>query len=199
MLRLVPVLFLSFIWITFAQAAQAKQGKELPVQTIYGLIGKTYTDFDPLKSDLSPGEAAYLDALFEITDEGVRARVMMMQAFRTVEYHTYYKEKYVPAIEKIMVALSALDAPNDELAEVERLVSAALMEQYQFIANLVKKYKTQKAAAHIDWHAEFKTEHVQKAHTSLLRAYSILKGMYYYEDTHNLKSFYEHLCALDFI
>jgi DhnA family fructose-bisphosphate aldolase class Ia len=190
---------LVFLCVVFASSSlRAEDNYPLSVQTVYGLIGKVHMDYNPEKSKLTPAEAEYLDELFQITDEAVRARYFMMNAFKMEDHRVHYKEKYAKTIEMLMAALSDINAPTNTLKQVEKNITEAMFAQYSFFTNLTKKYKEQGGAI-VNWRAEFTKEDVKTSHQKLIKAYDLLKNEYGQEEEKNYKAFYESLCALDFI
>lgn len=190
-----------FILVASSAQVHAEDMYRLSVRTVYGLIPNVYyVDFDPEKTNIRYSDAQYLDKLFDITNEVVRARHFMMASYKEDDGHQkHYKEKYSKTIEMVMTELSYLDAPSDTLKEVEGLISEAILEQYQFFTNLGKKYKDQIHVIHLDWNAEFHDQYVQSSHSKLIRAYNLLENTYFTENDQNKQAFYQHLCALDFI
>ncbi|MGH1456602.1 MAG: hypothetical protein ACRBDI_07465 [Alphaproteobacteria bacterium] len=174
------------------------QGYPLPVPTVYLSMGKTYNDFDPATSTIRGSDARYLNALFELTDEAVRARYFMMNSYTMEDHAKHFEGTYKKTIEMVMAGMSEISPPSDTLKEVEVLITEAIFAQYQFFSEMDEKYKGQ-VGVRLDWRSEVGNENIQMSHKKLLDAHALLTTTYFTENERNLQAFYDHLCALDFI
>lgn len=170
----------------------------LSVQAVYGATGRIYTDFNPEETNLEWAEAEYINKLFEITDEAVRARYFIMDAFKTRKYDESARKLYTETIGQVMADLSALPAPTKELKEVETIITDAIMHQYQFIANFGTRYENQ-SDMRANWRLEMKDERVQKSHDKLVNAVAAFNEAYPFERQRNQMAFLHRVKALSFL
>ncbi len=170
-----------------AQDAMIQQG--------YDSLGVNRTDFSTKNSKIEKQDAAYLDRLFAVTDEIMVVRLSALQQL----YHNANVDTvkdYNRVVDDMLGRLSQSRAPQ-HLAYVETTIISAIREQQQFL-NQWASAKDTPEFDHIK-NSYAAAPLVSSSHQKLLDAYGELMGIYAYENGHNKKAFYSHLCALDFI
>lgn len=157
--------------------------QELDVDTAYKLTNVQRVTFDPAMSSIDEPAKDYLGELFSVTDFLVVERMQNHNQL-TQMHRLKNPENYTKAI----MYLEGMQVPS-ELSEVHGLILAAVKEQAAYF-DLMNKTQ-----------APFNpmNPYVQTSNQKLVTAYQLLLKMYGREPAHNLRSFEEHLCALDFI
>ncbi len=117
------------------------QDYPLSVQASFMAMGKVYVDFDPTQTNIRGQDAHYINALFELTDEAVRANYFMIDAYNMGGHEKHFDEKYSKTIDLVMAGLSEIDAPSETLQKVETLVTEAIFAQYKFFSEVKITYK----------------------------------------------------------
>lgn len=166
--------------------------KAMSIEDAYKAIPKRQITYDPYISTLDETKSQYLNAFFSAIDRAVALRVELLQFM----YHDhsydieYYRQAYLTAIDDIL----SLPTPYDHY-ETQSLVVDALREQWQFFE------QWHYAEGHMrDAYKQYGTHpYVKSSSKKLIRAYNIFMGLYPGEADINRQSFYNHLCALDFI
>lgn len=151
--------------------------------------------FNPQQTQISVEEAKYLDHYFYVADLAMRARVMTLRHFygqaRAMDVGRYNAE-----IEEMIATFDMIDTPS-KLRKPESLLIQAIRDQQDF-------FNEWRAAEGTPKFEQLKNNYrshpkVASSHRLLIMAYSMLKQQYPRETTANQQSFYDHLCALDFI
>ncbi len=176
--------------------ASPMRAEEMTVSQAYQALSHPRTQFSVSYAKMSEQESKYLDHLFFVTDLAFRERMMMMHAFRAGTGDVYIKV-YNKEISNLLGSFEFIDPPTELLGEVEELVVGSIGEQREFFniwdnARGTEKY--QKLMKNVASH-----KYVQSSHQKLIQAYGILQQTYTQEIPHNQQSFYDHLCALDFL
>lgn len=184
------LIFCLGLWPTVAQA------EEMTISQAYRNLPHQRTQFSATYAKMSEKETEYLEHLFFVTDLAFRERMVMLRAFNAQRGHLYI-EVYNKEISNLLGSFEFIDPPNQILEQVERLVLGSISEQRKFFniwynARGTMQYKElqRSLASH---------EYVQSSHQKLIQAYGVLQNNYTQEVPHNLQSFYDHLCALDFL
>ena len=177
----------------------AEAERSFSVQMAYLSLGAVYKNIDLENTKIRRDNAYYLDELFKITGGAVRARYLMMTAFSRGQYKQHFNEEYKVGIEEVMIALSNIDAPSSTLRNVERLISDAMLDQYQFFDGLVKRHAEHPPNTRVDWALEMKNEKVRSSHWKLLEAGDLLRRTYVDETEENKLSIKDHVRVLDFL
>ena len=176
--------------------ASPMRAEDMTVSQAYQALPHQRTQFSVSYAKMSKKESRYLDHLFFVTDLAFRERMMMMHAFRAGTGAAYIKV-YNTEISNLLGSFEFIDPPTELLEQVENLVVGSINEQREFFniwdnARGTEKYKKfqKNVASH---------KYVQSSHQKLIQAYSTLQQTYTQEMPHNQQSFYDHLCALDFL
>ncbi len=157
----------------------------MSVADAYRAIPHQQTTFAPDTASMPSDERRFVESLFKLTDIAVAERVQSLHYFQTRGQQGSAPRNY----STLVARLDALNAPGS-LTQVKTLVTSAITEQKQYFSTLDPKTKL-KFNAHDPL--------VQSSHRKLIAAYQLLMSEYPSEDAHNKKSFFDHLCALDFI
>lgn len=167
-------------------AAARAIAQDLPVELAYSAIPHQRTAFRVDLTSLPSEDAAYLAALFALSDAGVVERVSIQQALGQGGDWSPGGSNYAA----ILGAIAALDTP-EKLLPVERLVFEAIGEQRRYL----EQRRDSGNPSAFDRGAAL----VQSSHGKLIGAYNRLMKLYGGEQRHNKQAFFDHLCALDFI
>lgn len=160
--------------------------QDMPVAQAYSAIPHQRTTYRMDWTNLSPEDAAYLMALFEITDAGVVERVSTQRTIQGGPGRAPRHSNY----DAILQALASLDTP-EKLLPVEGLIFDAIVEQRRYL----KQWRESGSPHFFDRGAPL----VRSSHGKLIAAYKRLMMLYNRESQHNKQAFFDHLCALDFI
>ncbi|MGH1379111.1 MAG: hypothetical protein ACRBB3_09855 [Alphaproteobacteria bacterium] len=191
-----PVLFVLLLFSSLCFGVTPVNAEKMSVSQAYKALHHQQTQFKSSIAQMSADESKYLDHLFFVTDLAFRERMVMLQAFRAGKDKKYI-DKYNKEIANLLGSFSLIDPPTSNLKNVETHIISAIDEQREFFnmwhaargtsqySNLQKNFMSNK--------------NVQSSHRKLLQAYSLLKKHYPKEGSHNQQSFFDHLCALDFI
>lgn len=190
-------LFIYALTLTSYISPVMAQDYPLSVQAVYGATGKEQVDFDPSNTNIRSLDAYYMDDFFELTDEMVRAKYFMTNAFNLGNFEKHFENEYTWSIENFMTSLSERKAPSDTLGEVKTLVTEAIFSQFQFFADLKEEYKGQ-TNIKIDWNARKFDKNIETSHVKLQEAATLLTQTYMMEREQNKEAFIRHLDALDF-
>lgn len=187
-------MLLSILYISFFNFNAQAEG--MTIEEAYREQNHQRTQFDLNTAKMSEAEAKYLDHLFFVTDVAFRERMMMLRHFRAGTDNRYITE-YNKEINNAIASFTFIKAPTRILTKVEVLVITSIQEQ----KSLFNKWHNARGTALYKNLNRNYTSHelVQKSHKHLIQAYGLLKGKYRSENKHNQQSFYDHLCALDFI
>ncbi len=168
----------------------------MSVSQAYRVLKHNQTKFNSAIAQMSAEEIRYLDHLFFVTDLAFRERMVMLQAFKSGK-DTKYIDQYNKEIANLLGSFSLIEPPTSNLINVETLIISAINEQREFF-NIW--HKSRGTSQYSNLQKNFiSNKNVQSSHRKLLQAYSLLKQHYPKEGSHNQQSFFDHLCALDFI
>lgn len=143
----------------------------------------------PFRTDLSnmrDDEASYLLKMFRLTDAAVVERVYQQSQLQAGELSSLQDNSYA----ELMQRLGALPTP-EKLLPVEALIFEALEEQHRYFKDWGESGNT----GYFTSYASL----VESSHKKLIAAYNELMRLYAQESAHNRQTFFDHLCALDFI
>ena len=173
-----------------AVALASLEAAALTVEEAYAAIPHQRTAFEPKASKLPPAQKESLERLFRFSDRGVVLRVEGMRAQVTRDSVGLKRvlERYDQLIESLE---SATLAP--EVAPARDRVAHALKIQRGFLAS-----KPQGGMRFLpqELHA---SAQVREASQDLHGAYGILMRAFPGEPARNQSSFFDHLCALDYL
>ena len=158
----------------------------MEVASAYSAIPHQRTTFRDYEAVMPPGEAVYLAALFQLTDLAVAERVSLQNSLwqgRGVDVDAGNHAK-------ILARIRGLDTPAG-LLPVESLIHQAIDEQRAYLSRWAEEGDRRFFKPSADL--------VQRSHGKLISAYRLLIQRYGEEPAHNRQSFFDHLCALDFI
>jgi len=188
------ILFLSFLVLVFSYTPSFAQ--EMSVKEAYQTLRHQQTTFKRSIASMSERESKYLEHLFFVTDMAFRERMVMLQYFGKRKDGDYI-HKYNDQIGELMAGLALVQPPNSRLAQVTKLIKEAITEQKTFY----NEWHNARGSARYDALHKNYTSHrlVQSSHGKLIQAYNVLRQTYPREAQHNTQSFFDHLCALDFI
>lgn len=148
----------------------------------YGLIPHGRTKFRSKEAQMSIAEAEYLKHIFHISDQIVVERVDLQIKHRQekpIDLHNYTV---------LIHALNDLDAPKN-LDDIKTLILNSAIEQRSYFMELKKTGNSFDARSSL----------VKTSSLALRKAYGMLMKQYPEETQHNIKAFFDHLCAMDFI
>jgi hypothetical protein len=166
-----------------AQAAQA-----LDVAEAYAAIPHRRTAYDEATSPSPAPQKAALAWLFARTDRGVVLRVEGMKAHGSKDAATL---KRVVSQYDALIGELAKEEVVDEVKPARNLVVEALKKQ--------KRYLSSQPAGQLTFTQIGRVPDVSGASSQLLEAYGILMKTFPKETARNRTSFFDHLCALDFL
>lgn len=166
----------------------------MSVDKAYESIPHKRTTYSASGARISRTEGEYLEQLFALTDQMTAARVAALTQL-------YYGrggmsvEAYNSAYDTAMDGFNMLQPPSAAAKAHEQIVTA-ISEQHTFI-----NHWGSSGGAQNEQMKKSYGRHglVQSSHKRLLAAYGILMRAYGHDSAHNKTSFYDHLCALDFI
>ncbi|PCI55232.1 MAG: hypothetical protein COB36_06300 [Alphaproteobacteria bacterium] len=172
------------------------QAEEMSISQAYRALPHQRTQFNASHAKMGVLESKYLDHLFFVTDLAFRERMLMLRAFQVGQDHRYI-ETYNKEIGNLLGSFEFIEPPTRVLGQVEKLVIESVREQRAFFNIWYKARGTQQ---YKNWQRNVAShKYVQSSHQKLIQAYSVLKQNYPQEIPHNQQSFYDHLCALDFL
>ncbi len=189
---------LMFVLSMSLHAVGAKDAiaQDISIDDAYRAVPKDRVPFDMSIANMSAAEARYVDHLFYVTDMALRERIVMLRYFEE-NISSEYIEKYNKAIDELLSSFLLIEAPSAQLQKVEKLVINAIKAQKEFFN---ERYENGDDVSRQKLYGEFRQDPmVQKSHRDLLQAFHLLKSTFRKEGKHNQQSFYNHLCALDFI
>jgi hypothetical protein len=149
----------------------------ISVKEAYDSIPHRQTAFQPSAAKMPAAERAYLAAFFNAVDQAIVAKVSARRGLTVAQ-------AYAPAWK----AWSELQPPA-ALRAMQDKVKAAIQDQQAFLLELEKKQTT--------WNMSHPK--VRSASSNLQSAYADLMRLYPNEGATNRQSFFDYLCALDFI
>lgn len=165
------------------------------IEDAYASVPKTRTPFLASRSSIEYEEASYLQELFEMTDIAVRARVMLqISLYEGKELMSFdeYRNDMRP-----VYAFFEQTVPPKRLKSVSSQISQALQNQLVFFDEW-RVYTTPENRRRYGQKMSSNSV-VKKSSRGLISAYNELMQLYSDENTYIKGSFYNHLCALDFI
>ena len=173
----------NFVAPVSAEAREIKQ--VMTVKQAYDAIPHLQVTFNPnLATSMSKEEAQYLYHFFWLVDLAVIERV------QTQKYMSGYKggadnKNHTEIIRQMQVLL-----PPDKLKDAHQLVLSAIDDQRQV-------FDAWRGNPNF---GDIRTNPMVKgASAKLIKAYNLYMSLYPNESAHNKNSFFQHLCALDFI
>lgn len=179
------------------QGEYQKHPEGYSIKEAYKFFKRERTPFDPKKSKLPENDVKYLDHFFFVTDMALLERVDIMQYFFVVGNNVpkKYMPDYIQKIDDLIKSFEMIEAPSEDMKEVEKLLVLALEEQRDFF----KEWSNLRGTAFTKMREKY-SKHllVQSSHTKLQRVYTQLMLIYPDEDPYNHKAFSNHLAALDF-
>lgn len=178
--------------LCFACFVHAPQTYAMTVEQAYRAIPHTRTQFDPMRSNLDRETKIYLMQLFELTDIAVVMRVEMESALmydKSIDI-----QKYMRVYERVLLELENLKTPS-RLKKVPVYITDALRDQIVFL----QEWYAADGAIKDSYRKYQQNELVRAANRSLVMAYKELLSRLPHESRYNKQSFFNHLCALDFI
>jgi hypothetical protein len=183
---LIPAISRFLIAEADADDALAEARLLMSVEAAYRAIPHERRAFTADEAEMSAAERDYLERLFRITDDGVIERVQTQMWFQSGGKQGGYHRNHG----LLLAQLDGLDVPSG-LDKIHQLIRTAIAEQQRYFkvwhgAGAGRRFNTNDAL-------------VQSSHHKLIKAYSLLKARFTQEKPHNQQSFFDHLCALDFI
>lgn len=151
--------------------------------------------YNPEQTHISAPDAKYLDHYFFAADLAMRARVMTLRHFNG-QARAMSTERYNKEIDSIVESFNMIDTPS-HLRKPEALLIQAIRDQQEFF----NEWRAVEGSPRYEQLKKNYLSHpkVVSSHRLLIAAYSLLKRKYPRETAANQQSFYDHLCALDFI
>lgn len=176
--------------LALAAACAVPDALALTPEEAYAAIPHKRTAFDAKASKLAQPQADSLDRLFTLSDQGVVLRVEGMRAQRAHD-----RAGVKSALVRYDALIENLQAQKfvAEVAPARDLVVQALRDHRRFLASRPEggmQFVRQQLAS---------TPDVTKASHSLHRAYALLMQAFPGEPARNKTSFFDHLCALDYL
>lgn len=190
------ILMLLVLLVIPSGVAMAQAEKEMTIDEAYKAIPKERTPYNKKETQISEAEAKYLDHLFFVTDVAMQKRMMMLRHFSEGR-HRFYLKTYNIELGTLLGGFDLIDAPSPSLQKAEDLIVLAIRQQQQFFNEWAALEGTPEYESTKQGYVKHML--VQISHQNLLAAYNVLMKLYPNETDHNKKSFYTHLCALDFI
>ncbi len=169
---------------------------DMSVEQAYKTLNHKQTTFDKNRAGMRDEEAKYLDHLFFVSDLAFRERMVMLGYFKKRKDDQYIDD-YNKQIGDLLASFALIKAPNRNLQQIETLLKNAITEQKQFF----NEWSKARGSSYYDQLQRNYSSHrlVQSSHNKLVQTYMMLKRSYPRETAHNQQSFYDHLCALDFL
>ena len=179
----------AFVLLLLVLAQVAPAAQAMDVAEAYAAIPHRRTQYDASASPSAAAQKASLVWLFANTDRGVVLRVEGMKA---------HGNKDAAALQRVGSQYDALVADLQkkedvapDVARARGLVVEALKQQ--------KRYLQSRPAGQLVFTQIGKVPEVSGASQRLLEAYGILMKAFPQETPRNRTSFFDHLCALDFL
>ena len=171
-----------------ASASDAREQAQLllSVDEAYRAIPHGRATFNPDEARIAPRERDYLHRVFTITDAAVVERVQSQMWFQTGGRQGGWHRNHA----LLLARLDGLDVPPG-LAQAHQLIREAIAEQQRYFERWEQAGNGEVF--------NVRDPLVQSSHRKLIGAYNLLKARFPSEAEHNQKSFFDHLCALDFI
>ena len=160
--------------------------QEMSIDRAYRAIPHARTHFRPDSVRMEGADAAYLHALFSLTDVATVERVQTQIWLRTRGQRGEDAANHP----RILAELDRLRAPGD-LTRAHDLIRDAVDEQGRYLERWRESGEAQYFSA--------KDPLVRSAHTKLIDAYRLLMDRFPGESARTKQAFFDHLCALDFI
>lgn len=173
-----------------ALAIAAGEALALTPDEAYAAIPHRRIAFDALASSLPKAQSQSLERLFAVTDQGVVLRVESMRAHRSANASQI--KRLLAEYDRLMASLAALEV-SAEVKPARELVLQALADQRRFLAS---KPGGSLSFARTDLSS---TPDVRQASRKLHGAYDVLMRAFPGEPARNKDSFFDHLCALDYL
>ena len=177
---------LRIVLLAFCLVAQAAMA--LDVAEAYAAIPHRRTPYDVTASPSPAAQKASLAWLFARTDRGVVLRVEGMQAHLGKDPASL--QRVVSQYDSLIAEL-AKEEVVAEVAPARSLVVEAMKKQRRFLQS--------QPAGQLVFTQIGRVPEVSGASSQLLEAYGILMKTFPKETPRNRTSFFDHLCALDFL
>ena len=171
-------------------AAAAMPASAMSPEEAYAAIPHQRTTFDAKSSTLSPAQVESLQRLFALSDQGVILRVEGMRAQRSRDATEL--KRVLLAYDKLVENLQAQPLAG-EVAPARDLIVKALRDHKRYIASKPEG-GMQFVRNEISTSAD-----VTQASKSLQQAYNLLMRTFPGEAARHKSSFYDYLCALDYL
>lgn len=191
------VMFISMVVLICGFMPVMSHAEGMSVAQAYKMQRSKQTTFDKSIAKMDAEDSKYLDHLFFVTDLAFRERMMMLSLFQSYKDDMYI-DKYNEEIGSLLASFEFIKPPTRNLQNVQDMVISAILDQQDFFNEW---HKAKQGTSYYNKLIKDYARHpkVQSSHQKLLRAYGMLKSTYPAEGRHNMQSFYDHLCALDFI
>jgi hypothetical protein len=192
-MKILNILVFVCVLIAFAPMGNAQ---DLSLDEAYMQVhNKQRKPYNPEQTQIEAKDAKYLDHYFYVADLAMRARVMTLRHFYG-QARAMDVERYNAEIDEMVKTFDMIDTPSN-LRKAESLLIQAIRDQQDF-------FNEWRAAEGTPKFNQLKNNYrshpkVASSHRLLIMAYSMLKQQYPRETAANQQSFYDHLCALDFI
>lgn len=188
---IIPIRNLIFLGLFCVQGfALSTSAAAMSIEQAYQAIPHRQTPYREAYSPLPQAHKEYLQSLFELTDEAMRLRVVILQNFQNK--HFVSMKKYRPVYISILQKIESLNPPPS-LRSAHNLIIAAVRNHLLFFEEWAQSNKP-----HLFPH--YNRHHlVLDSHRKLIQSYNILLRKYPQESQSNKQAFFDHLCALDFI
>jgi hypothetical protein len=161
----------------------------MDVAEAYAAIPHRRTAYDPAASPSPLEQKSALAWLFARTDRGVVLRVEGMKAHGRKDPATL--QRVVSQYDALIGELAKEEVIVPEVAAARSLVVEALKKQ--------RRYLQSQPAGQLAFVQLGRVPEVSGASQQLLEAYGLLMKTYPKETPRNRTSFFDHLCALDFL
>lgn len=177
-------------WLMAAIALTSLPSGAMSPEEAYAAIPHQRTTFDPKASKLSSSHVDSLQRLFALSDQGVVLRVEGMRAQRS--RNAAELKRVLQAYDALIENLQAQKL-SPEVVPVRDLVVKALSDQKRYLAS-----KPEGGMQFVGRELAMSPD-VTQASGNLHRAYDTLLKAFPGEPARNKSSFYDYLCALDYL
>lgn len=178
------------LWFFLVIGFSSLDTHALTVEEAYVAIPHKRTVFDGSASILSKTQVESLKQLFALSDHGVVLRVEGIRALRAAQAQSL--KKTLGDYSTLVSALSSLNVPPEIRPAQELVLQAVVMHQHFFESKL-------RDSATLSKRDVAYTADIQQASQKLHQAYDLLMKAFPAEPAVNKTSFFDYLCALDFL
>lgn len=184
--------FLISLWLSFAATSSA-----ITVEEAYNAVPHTRAEYDRSRSTLGPAESEYLARLFQLSDRALVQRITAMRAMSGGKLDAL--AAYESEIEKIVRDLEALGEPSAARGLGVILIQA-IRGQQEFFRGWSHARESGRPFAVPQGVADSGVDPaIRSSSGKLQQLYGELMRRYANESRENKNSFFQHLCALDFV